>query len=484
MNSTAFRPRGLSRPALFALSLVLATLVLAGGLGSWWLLGPMAQSSAGAESETAGQLPAIRKELEARLSGLELAAAQLSSGAQDQISLLRQLNAWPDSFLSQSGLRAVAWWPQGRFSAIYLHRDAQGWAAQPTQSVASAQALDRQPWHHLAPLLATDRCLWSRVERESVEGTLVLSCSRAVQDSRQRTLGILRLSFAVDALLSSVHEADPEQVLILSDASDSVLAGNATEIREARNVPELGQKLPALAPYLTQAYLSREKALSSFDSSGRVPDSVLEQMTRGGASPSLESARAMVNAAISPPALLAADARCNGGWCGELAPLKGAPWRLLSLRPETLPPWVNWQEQLPLLSSLGALLLLMILGLLFAGRLLGAPLRQIQQSLARSTTVGGFDERLPAEFGQIAHSLNELLSSNQQLRQQLLDPRRASQRQTESTGLGLDQLPLPALLLNRSGKVLEANEAALGLLGLRAGDSAENHLLRLHSNGH
>lgn len=479
-GSEQVQTRGASRGPLLLLSMLALALALAAAVGLWWWqysgFAPAAPRADGAPSAALEQRSAALARSVAAIDAVSaLLAVDLPRKAETELAT--RLQRAGDDFVQRTGLLAVSWWPRDENRpAAYLRRIDGDWAAAPEAAAAGAAAR-MQAWYLMAPRLARAGCLWSAVESESFSQRAVVSCSRAATHAGGEWSGVLRMSFAVDALFAPVRSGG-DALYLLADAQGRVLASSDAALERARNLGDVGQQRPQLGPLSTAVYLERESQRQA--ASRTPPEGLAQALVQAGAAGSLERASELIRASSLPGSALAGPAQCRGGLCTEPMAVANAPWRIERISEAGETSLLSLASgYLPLLVIVGGLLLLALLSYFVARALLLRPLLSLSEPLSRQNPGPAFNERLHGEFGRIAKHLNELIEGNQKLRAQLLDPRRAAAAAaaasapppSEPRALPLEALPLPALIIDAQGVVIDSNPPARSLLSLKPGDA-------------
>lgn len=468
--------------------LLFATLLI-GGMAAYWfgIKGEAENQQARADIEQT--LDSAASRVNARLETIELISSIIGNsilinGSQ---ALLNSANSLPRNALDNSGLIAMSWWPKFNNSLPrYLVREKNTWLEQDIGGSDLRSLAQRKVWFLLAPELATSDCLWSEREREAVSGTMVISCSKAISDTRGRFLGVLRYSYrtsAFDSLLTNLSS----EPLMLTNGTGAYLASNTPRISEVRNLADVGQRLPALSPLTTAVQGASEENLRKIQASASFPKALAKQLVEAELEPDLNRASASLAAIAAKSEALSIPALCVEGWCSQSRSTLGAPWLLISVG--ELPSVASLAaaqlpQNMPLLVFSAAVLLFTLLNYLGLAWGWMRPLSKLVAPLSRMDPGPGFDEKLSGEWGQLARALNEMAETNERLRAQLIDPRAAVVRAKSTTPqMPLDLLPISAVLLGPDGHIHESNKQACSLLDLCAGLDAKEIYVQREPDG-
>ena len=308
-GSEQVQTRGASRGPLLLLSMLALALALAAAVGLWWWqysgFAPAAPRADGAPSAALEQRSAALARSVAAIDAVSaLLAVDLPRKAETELAT--RLQRAGDDFVQRTGLLAVSWWPRDENRpAAYLRRIDGDWAAAPEAAAAGAAAR-MQAWYLMAPRLARAGCLWSAVESESFSQRAVVSCSRAATHAGGEWSGVLRMSFAVDALFAPVRSGG-DALYLLADAQGRVLASSDAALERARNLGDVGQQRPQLGPLSTAVYLERESQRQA--ASRTPPEGLAQALVQAGAAGSLERASELIRASSSRPPTITSSGR-------------------------------------------------------------------------------------------------------------------------------------------------------------------------------
>lgn len=461
------------------LHLFLASLFIGGVAGYWFLVKGQAENTQ-TQKELERSLDTAHGRLESRLSNIELVSSIIGSSilANGSQRLVNSANALPQSAVENSGLVAISWWP--RFSTSlprYLIREGQTWLEHDIGGRELRALAQGKSWFLLAPQLAANSCLWSNREREAVTGQLVLSCSRAVIDSRQRFLGVLRYSYQTTAFDNLLARVSPDPIMLTS-SSGAYLASNTPRLSDVRSLAEVGQRLPALSPLATAIQSTQDENLRKTQAAPEFPATLAEQLVAAELESDINRASTALAAAMTSGDSLRVPAMCVEGWCSSTRAAKDAPWILTSigeLPSVTSLTATQISRHLPLIVFGVAMLAFALLSYTMLVTRWMRPLARLVAPLSRLDPGPSFDENLRGEWGQIASALNQMAENNERLRAQLLGPRQATRQAAPSNApMSLDLLPVSAIIVDSLGIVQEANQRASSMLDLSPGsDSRE-----------
>lgn len=471
--------------ALFITHIVVTAIVLA--LLAFWWFGIHGESDNSAENNRQIKtLDVIGSQIELRLQNIQLLGKVVNDGilTNGSKSLIDHVRRIPDSIQKGAGLLAVSWWPKVANSAPrYVIRTDNSWSELNTLDKSTVAAARSKPWFTLAPHLATGNCLWSSPEREAMTGQAVLSCSRAVFDSREYFLGVLRFSFSTSAFSAALHSEPTKGILFLSNASGALLAANRSVYGDVRSMAGVGKREPGFAALTTSLHVERTDAIGRLQSKRNFPSHIAEALQAKLQSD--VSANQIVAEAIAGPTELQAKARCLDGWCAEIRSLSGSPWRVTAIFEQpsiaALSHLTDSRNQPFIAFSITMILLAMLSYLSLIARW-KSPLRRLAEPLARNEPGPTFNESLSGVWGVLAQKLNQLSEENQQLRHLRHNPLIV---ETESAALQIDlaNIPLPAMIVGSNGEVVRANNEADAVFGVHINTNIREIVLERDENG-
>ncbi len=476
------------RPGRQLIVHLLFAALLIGGMSAYWFGVKGHSENQQAQTAQRNVLDAAGSRIESRLQSIELISSLIGNSilVKGSVGLLNDANALPRTAVDGSGLIAISWWPQySNSQPRYLVRETGTWLEHDIGGNDLSALAQRKLWFLLAPELASNGCLWSEREREAISGQMVVSCSRAIRDSQQRFLGVLRYSYRTTAFDNLLASLSTEPVMLTSSAG-AYLASNTPRINEVRSLADVGQRLPALSPLTTALYGATNESLRKVQASPDFPKELAARLVDAGIENDLNRAATAVAAVIASQKSLELGAICAEGWCAQSRTIFGAPWMLVSMG--ELPSVASiaaaqLPQNLPLLIFSAGVLILALLNYLVLVLGWMRPLSKLVAPLSRMDPGPGFDEKLSGEWGQLAHALNELAENNGRLRAQLIDPRQAAARAAQPPQMSLDVLPVAAVLLGPDGHIQEANKQACSLLDLCPGTDAKEIYLQREPDG-